>query len=73
MVSSTAGDMLKIGMNSLIILGAWTLWTHRNKCVFDGAAPNILGALTVAEDEGKTWSLAGARGLSLLAAIALGG
>ena len=38
------------------------------------AQPQILqAALAVAEDEGKAWSLAGARGLSLLAAIALGG
>ena len=73
MVSSTVGDMLRKGMNSLIILGAWTLWTHRNKCVFDGTAPNIAGALAVGEDKGKAWSLAGARGLSLLAAIAPGG
>ena len=64
MVSSTVGDMLRKGMNSLIILGAWTLWTHRNKCVFDGTAPNIAGALAVGEDKGKAWSLAGARGLS---------
>jgi hypothetical protein len=54
-------------------LGTWTLWTHRNKCVFDGAASNITSALAVAEDEGNAWSLAGARGLSLLAAIASGG
>ena len=63
-VNNTVGDMLRKGMNSLIILGAWTLWTHRNKCVFDGTAPNIAGALAVGEDKGKAWSLAGARGLS---------
>ena len=40
---------------------------------FNGATPNIAGALAVAKDEGKTWSLVGARGLSLLAAIAPGG
>jgi hypothetical protein len=62
MVSNTVGDKLRKGINSLIIRGAWTLWTHRNKCVFDGAAPKILQAQwhTVAEDEGKAWSLAGA-------------
>ena len=65
--------MLKKEINSLIILGAWTLWTLRNKCVFDGAAPNISGALAVAVDEGMEWSLGGERGLSLLAAFALGG
>jgi len=50
------------------------LYGDRNKCVFDVAAPNIAaGGLTVAEDEGNTWLVAGARGLSLLAAIPLGG
>lgn len=28
------------GFNSLIILGAWTLWIHRNKCVFYGVSPS---------------------------------
>jgi hypothetical protein len=23
------------GLNALIILGVWTLWKHRNICVFD--------------------------------------
>jgi len=64
-VSNAASDTLRKGTNSLIILGAWTLWTHRNKCVFDGVAPNVVGALAVAEDERRSWFLAGARGLSL--------
>ena len=29
------------GVNSLVILGAWNMWNHRNWCVFDGAVPNI--------------------------------
>ena len=71
-VSNAASEILRKGINSLIILGAWTLWTHRNKCVFDGAAPSVAGALSVAEDERRSWSLAGARGLSVLAAFASG-
>jgi hypothetical protein len=31
----------KDGLNSLVILGAWTLWRHRNDCVFNGVKPNI--------------------------------
>jgi hypothetical protein len=29
------------GVNSLIILGAWIIWKHRNACVFEGASPSI--------------------------------
>ena len=72
-VSKAVSDLVKKGINSLIILGAWTLWTHRNRCVFDGAAPNVTGALAVAEDDRRSWSLAGARGLSLLDALAPAG
>ena len=72
-MSNAASEMLRKGINSLIILGAWTLWTHRNKCVFNGADPSVASALAVAEDERRSWSLEGARGLSLLAAFASGG
>jgi hypothetical protein len=57
------------GVNSLIILGAWTIWNHRNSCVFDGAAPNLAKALILAGEERHLWSMAGARGLSFLAAL----
>ena len=40
---------------------------------FYGAAPSVAGALAVAEDDRRSWSLAGARGLSLLDALAPGG
>jgi hypothetical protein len=72
-VSNAASEILRKGINSLIILGAWTLWTYRNRCVFDGATPSVAGALALAEDETRSWSLAGARGLSLLAVLAPGG
>ena len=72
-MSNAASDMVRKGINSLIILGTWTLWTHRNRCVFDGAAQSVAGALAVAEDDRRSWSLEGARGLSLLAAFASGG
>jgi nuclear pore complex protein Nup210 len=59
------------GINSLIILGAWTVWTHRNSqqvCFLNGAATYIVRALIIAGEERKLWSLAGARGISLLTA-----
>jgi hypothetical protein len=38
---------------SLIILGAWILWNHRNKCVFDGYSPNVIMSLRAADEERK--------------------
>ena len=51
------------------MLGAWTIWNHHNGYVFDGAAPNLAGALIIAGDERRLWSMAGAQGLSFLTAL----
>ena len=39
--NSASGDLRK-GLNSLVILGAWSIWRHRNDCVFNGATPNVI-------------------------------
>ncbi|AQK53266.1 uncharacterized protein [Zea mays] len=39
------------GFNGIIILGAWCLWLHRNKAVFDGVRPSIHGIKSVFLDE----------------------
>ena len=65
--SNVTAELTKKGFNSVVILGAWTLWNHRNSCVFDGAASNLAAALGFALEERRLWALAGARGLSLLA------
>ncbi|TVU48050.1 hypothetical protein EJB05_07672, partial [Eragrostis curvula] len=54
------------GLNSIIILGAWTLWRHRNDCVFNGVSPSLSTVLVMAGDEIRMWNMAGAKGLSLL-------
>lgn len=59
-------NSIKKGLNSLIILGAWMLWRHRNDCVFNGMSPNLSTALMVAGDEAKLWNMAGATEISLL-------
>jgi hypothetical protein len=57
-------DQAKKGLNSIIILVAWSLWNHRNRCVFDGVQPNLNGILSPIRDEQHVWELAGARGIS---------
>lgn len=66
--STVTGDLRK-GLNSLVILGAWSIWRHRNDCVFNGASPNVNMALTLAREEAYMWSLAGAKGISLLTVV----
>jgi hypothetical protein len=47
-VSLATSGLTRRGLNSLIILGAWTIWNHRNKCVFDGANPSMVEILILA-------------------------
>jgi len=56
----------KKGFNSLVILGAWILWKHRNACVFEGSAPNLQLALQSFSDELHLWQAAGAKRLRAL-------
>jgi hypothetical protein len=62
------GDIKK-GLNSIIILVAWSIWNHRNCCVFDGITPSLNGVLSLIGEEIFLWSLAGARGISHLLAL----
>jgi hypothetical protein len=59
--------LTKKGLDSLIILRAWTLWNHRNKCIFDGCNPSISLSLRAAGEE-RRWEIAGAKGLAHLVA-----
>jgi hypothetical protein len=36
-----APKMVRKDVNSLMILQAWTLWKHRNRCVFVGVTPSV--------------------------------
>jgi hypothetical protein len=60
----------KKGVNTLIILGAWMIWKHRNACVFDGVAPSLISTLRDIKDEHSLWCLAGAKKLE---GLGLGG
>lgn len=48
------------GLNSLIILGFWTLWNHRNGGTFDRTTPSVDFAIRRAEEERELWEMAGA-------------
>jgi hypothetical protein len=54
----------------MVVLSAWIIWKHRNRCVFYGLAPCVATALMAAREEALLWLVAGARGMSLLHAIA---
>ena len=52
--------------NSLVILGAWIIWKHRNMCVFDGCSSSLVVALRAAREEVVLWSLTEIKALSFL-------
>jgi hypothetical protein len=39
--SSKIHKGIRKGFNSVVILEAWSLWKHRNRCVFYGARPSL--------------------------------
>ena len=60
---------LSKGLNSLIILGAWAIWNHRNRCVFNGEQPCSSMVINWVKEESHNWCRAGASGLdSILSA-----
>jgi hypothetical protein len=59
--------LIKKGLNSLVILGAWTLWKHQNHCVFDATAPNLAAAIAQTEER-RVWVLARAKEITSLMA-----
>jgi hypothetical protein len=60
---------LKKGFDSLVVLGTWVIWKHRNSCVFNGVAPSVLAVLEMVKEEALLWTMAGAKGLSMLQVI----
>lgn len=57
--SSASAGLAKKGINSLVILGAWTLWNLRNSCVFDGVTASLAGVMGSALEECWLWALTG--------------
>jgi hypothetical protein len=65
-VLSSVSTPNRKGLNSLIILGASTLWRHRNDCVFKGAAPCLATALVMAGEQLVTCNMVGEKGLATI-------
>jgi hypothetical protein len=68
-MSSSVSRITAKGLTSVLILGAWTLWRHRNACLFDGASPSLSAALVMAGEELWFWRVAGTSELSLLTGV----
>jgi hypothetical protein len=66
--SARLDGLSKKGFDSLVALGAWMLWKHRNGVVFNGSSPSVVVAVRLAREEALLWSLAGAKGVSFLQA-----
>ena len=66
--SGAVWGLMRKAVNSLIMLGAWLIWKHRNRCVFDFLQPNLDLLLILDEEEVRKWTLVGAKGLSHLTA-----
>jgi hypothetical protein len=60
--------VVRKGLDSLIILGAWMIWKHRNEVMFKGVSPNLTLLLESANEEREKWQVARANGLFFLAA-----
>ncbi|KAJ1280495.1 hypothetical protein BS78_04G236900 [Paspalum vaginatum] len=43
------------GFNSLVILVAWTIWKHRNACVFEGLSPSVFLVCQEVAQESELW------------------
>lgn len=55
--------MVEEGVNSAIILGGWSLWLHRNRCVFEGAQPSLPKLKQDFSNKAVCWVLAGVKHL----------
>ena len=69
-LSNKLSGQVQKGANSLVTLGACNLCNHRNRCVFDGAVPNLNSLLSATREDLHQWSIAGASGVSFLLALA---
>jgi hypothetical protein len=58
------------GCNTLITLGKWIMWKHRNRYVFDDLSPCMGAVLSQVAQEMEAREMVGAKGLTQLLALA---
>ncbi|KAG2538713.1 hypothetical protein PVAP13_9NG351214, partial [Panicum virgatum] len=63
-VNNRVESPVRKGLNSVIILVAWSLWNHRNRCVFYGWQLNLIGVLSSIREELHLWGITRARGVT---------
>jgi hypothetical protein len=68
-VSLRVPAQLKKGFDSLVVLGAWVIWKHRNSCVFNGVAPIVPAVLGMDKEEDMLSAMARAKGISMIQAV----
>lgn len=59
MNSCKATDINTKDSRTILSLGLWELWKHRNAIVFDGATPSVAAVIAKVESECRAWSVAG--------------
>ena len=50
-MSDRVSGQVQKGVNSIVILGAWNLWNQRNRCVFDGADPDLSNIISNTKED----------------------
>jgi len=63
-------DLRAGNFDKTILLMQYPPHQHHNYCVFDGGTPALARVISEFREEAQLWSIAGARGVSYLLALA---
>jgi len=63
-------DLREGNFDKTILLMQYPPHQHHNYCVFDGGTPALARVISEFREEAQLWSIAGARGVSYLLALA---
>jgi hypothetical protein len=71
-INGSVEGAIRLGLNNLVILGAWSIWNQRNQYVFDKISPCVATVIKRAGGEPELWEMVGARSITVLSAPLLG-